>query len=405
MGGIAGGTRPLVSEKTNFPPQTKGQERRSRMPVLKRHKTDYPEVFFIWGTSAKGKPEKVFYIRYYKNGKRIEEKAGRQFKDDMTAARAARTRAKRIEGELSNEERREQERKEKEAKAAMKWTFSELWKKYLEDKPDLKGRKSDSSRFDKYIKPAFGDREPKDLLPLDLDRLRLRTLKGKSPQTVKLTLALLKRLSRFGAKKRLCEPVPFEIELPKVDNLKTEDLDQDQLKALLEAIEASEFKQAGAMMKLALFTGMRQGEMLKLKWNDIDFEKGFIRILNPKGGRTETIPMNDGAREVLKAHPREGVFVFTGRGGAQRKDVHKSTRDIADKAGLPKGFRPLHGLRHTYASMLASSGKVDLYTLQKLLTHKDPRMTQRYAHLRDEAMKRASDVAGEIITEAMIGKG
>jgi integrase len=47
--------------------------------------------------------------------------------------------------------------------------------------------------------------------------------------------------------------------------------------------------------------------------------------------------------------------------------------------------------------MLASSGKVDMYTLQKLLTHKSPIMTQRYAHLRDEALKRASDVAAEII--------
>ena len=50
--------------------------------------------------------------------------------------------------------------------------------------------------------------------------------------------------------------------------------------------------------------------------------------------------------------------------------------------------------------MLASSGKVDMYTLQKLLTHKDPRMTQRYAHLRDEALKRASEVAGNIIKDA-----
>jgi integrase len=355
------------------------------MPILKRHKTKYPGVYFVIGTSAKGKPERIYYIRYRKGGKAIDEKAGRQFKDDMSPARAAALRAKKIEGELSNEERREQARKEKETEAG-RWTFARLWGKYLEDKPDLKGRKSDASRFEKYIRPDFGDREPKDLLPLDVDRLRLRSLKGKSPQTIKLTLALLKRLSRFGGKKRLCDPVPFAIELPKVDNVKTEDLGQDQLKALLQAIEASEFKQAGAMMKLALFTGMRQGEMLKLKWEDVDFEKGFIRIVGPKGGRTETIPLN------------------TGRGGEQRKDVHKSTRDIADKAGLPKTFRPLHGLRHTYASMIASSGRVDLYTLQKLLTHKDPRMTQRYAHLRDEAMKRASDVAGEIITIAMNGK-
>jgi hypothetical protein len=51
--------------------------------------------------------------------------------------------------------------------------------------------------------------------------------------------------------------------------------------------------------------------------------------------------------------------------------------------------------------MLASSGKVDMYTLQKLLTHKSPMMTQRYAHLRDETLRSASELAGEIIGQAM----
>jgi len=51
--------------------------------------------------------------------------------------------------------------------------------------------------------------------------------------------------------------------------------------------------------------------------------------------------------------------------------------------------------------MLASSGKVDLYTLQKLLTHKSPMMTQRYAHLRDEALRNASTLAGQIIEQAI----
>lgn len=70
---------------------------------------------------------------------------------------------------------------------------------------------------------------------------------------------------------------------------------------------------------------------------------------------------------------------------------------------MPKDFRALHGLRHVYASMLASSGQVDLYTLQKLLTHKSAAMTQRYAHLRDEALRRASDLAGKLFNQAMTG--
>jgi len=156
-------------------------------------------------------------------------------------------------------------------------------------------------------------------------------------------------------------------------------------------------------MKMALYTGMRRGEMFKLRWADIDFEKGFIRIVNPKGGTSQSIPLNDGARELLETLKKKGKgqYVFPGRKGGQRQDIHRLTRDIADKAGIPKTFRPLHGLRHVYASMLASSGKVDLYTLQKLLTHKDPRMTQRYAHLRDEALKNASAVAADIVGQAI----
>ena len=81
-------------------------------------------------------------------------------------------------------------------------------------------------------------------------------------------------------------------------------------------------------------------------------------------------------------------------------DIQKRVNHIKQAAGIPADFRALHGLRHTYASMLASSGKVDLYTLQKLLTHKSPVMTQRYAHLRDETLKNASTLAGQIIDAA-----
>jgi integrase len=73
------------------------------------------------------------------------------------------------------------------------------------------------------------------------------------------------------------------------------------------------------------------------------------------------------------------------------------------EAGLPEDFRVYHGLRHTYASMLASSGKVDMYVLQRLMTHKDPKMTQRYAHLRDTALKAGSDVAADIFGGAQNG--
>jgi integrase len=369
------------------------------MPAKKRIKTKYPGVYFISGKSVSGKPEKIYYIRYRKDGKMVEEKAGRQFKDDMTPARASQIRTRRIEGnELSNTERREAERTQKTAESK-RWTIDRLFNEYIKGRPENKSRSIDKGRYTKYIKPYFGKIEPKDILPLDVDRLRIRLLKKRSPQTVKHILNLLTWIINFGVKRNLCDGIPFHIEKPTVYNIKTEDLSERQLENLLEAIENDSNIQIKNLMKLALYSGLRRGELFKLKWKDVDFERGFIFIKDPKGGPDQKIPLNEVARKLLESHPKtETPFVFPGRNGKQRVSAQAGVNRIKKRAGLPKDFRPLHGLRHTYASMLASSGKVDLYTLQKLLTHKDPRMTQRYAHLRDEALKRASELAGSIVT-------
>jgi len=156
------------------------------------------------------------------------------------------------------------------------------------------------------------------------------------------------------------------------------------------------------MMKLAVYTGMWRGELFRLKWKDLDFERGFILLDDPKGGVSQKIPMMKVARELLESHSRtKSPYVFPSQNGGQRKDVRGPIKRIKERANLPKDFRPLHGLRHVYASMLASSGKVDMFTLQKLLTHKSPQMTQRYAHLHDDALKKAANVAEDIITDAM----
>lgn len=176
------------------------------------------------------------------------------------------------------------------------------------------------------------------------------------------------------------------------------------MQALLKAIDEDKHPIAGPMMKLALYTGIRRGEMFHLKWNDIDFQRGFINLINPKGVIDQKIPMNPLARTVLESLDRTSEFVFPGHNDKQRTDTPKQVNEIKKKAGLPKDFRPLHGLRHSYASMLASSGKVDMYVLQKLMTHKSPTMTQRYAHLRDEALRKASDLAGELVNEIMATK-
>jgi integrase len=374
----------------------------AKMPKQKRFKTKYPGTYYIRGVDPRtGKPERIYYIMYRKDGKLIEEKAGRQHMNDMSPARAAKLRADRMSGAKSNKERREAAEAAKLAEEG-RWTMSRLWAAYKEAKPDLKGVKKDESRWVNHIEPVFGDKEPADLVPLDIDRVRVRLLKKYSPQTVKHILSLLRRILRWGAGRGLVEPIHFEIEFPRVDNQTTEDLSPEQLTRLLEAIEADPHPHAGPLMKLALFTGMRKAELLRLEWRHLDFQGGFIFIEDPKGGRSVSIPMNEAAKELLEKHPETSgsPFVFPGRGGRRWVEIRKPVDRIRKAAKLPPKFRPLHGLRHVYASMLASSGQVDMYTLQKLLTHKSPSVTQRYSHLRDEALRKAAELGPQLIDEA-----
>ena len=359
------------------------------MAKQERFKTQYPGVIFYMGRAvADGKPERIYVLRYRRDGKLIEEKAGRQFQDDMTPAKANAIRARRIQGQDdSNAVRREKTQAAKDAEAN-RWTISKLWGEYKVHHPEQPGAhtlRTDNSRVHKYLVPAFGEKEPTEIITLDVDRLRLKLTKaGKSPQTVKHVLALLRRIIRFGTAKGLTaapDPRQQHIAIPRVDNETTEDLNPEELARLLQALEDEPNIQAKHFMLTALYTGMRRGELFKLEWRDVDFERGFINLREPKGGKSQKIPMNSMARQVLESHPHTpgSPFVFPGQGGKQRVTIQVASNRIKARAGLPADFRPLHGLRHLFASTLASSGVVDLHTLQKMLTHKNPRMTQRYA--------------------------
>lgn len=375
---------------------------RDKMPKQKRFKTKYAGVFYIVGTSTQGKSEKIYYIRYRKNKKTLEEKAGRQFKDDMTPARASGLRAGRIEGKkLSNQEKREADQAKEQKKESI-YTIDRLWDEYAKQRTQNLNFKKDENRYKKYVKPHFGGKESIDIYPLDVDRVRLKYLKIYSPQTVKHILALLKRVINFGAKKALCPPLSFSIEMPKVDNIKDDALSGVQLKALLKAIEEDIHPHAGNIMLAALFTGMRRGSIFNLKWSDIDFERGFITLRDPKTGKDDIIPLNDQARAVFENHfQTKNGYVFPGRGGKKRTTAQKAINAIKKAAGLPKETRPLHSLRHTFASLAISSGEIDLYTLQRLTTHKTFAMLQRYAHLADKRVKQGGNAAGNAIEKAM----
>ncbi len=363
------------------------------MPKNNRFKTAYPGVIYIYEKNPQGRREKSFYIRYHLNGKQIEEKVGRQYQNAMTPAKAARIRAQKIDGQLTpNTERREKQRSAP--------TIDQLFEQWKIGKAHLKSLSTVEYTYSKHLKEPFGSLRPEQIQSIDIERFKSNLLKSRSPRTVENILDILQGIINYCAEHKLCQALSFKIRAPKFDNKKTEFLTDDQLDALLMVLWNDDNKEAAAVMELALYTGMRKMEILGLKWDDIDYEKSFIYIRDPKGGVSEHIPMNDSARRIFKNldDDQGSPYLFPARDGGMREkgSFRRPLRRFREAAGIPESFRPMHGLRHTYATILASSGKVDIYTLQRLLTHKDGRNTQRYAHLIDERLKDASNVIDDI---------
>ena len=363
------------------------------MPKQSRNSTKHSGVFFVELDSG----DQTFFIRYKKDRKLIEERAGRK-SQGWTAAKANRLRTERLAGKSeSNVEKRAREKVRKES-VKNRWTFQKIFDEYLASRPDLKGRANDVRRFKSYLGKSFANKTPEEVTHFDINKLKQGLHKKKlKPATIRHALEILNRTANFAAKRGLCAGISFVVEMPRVNNIKTEDLTPEELSRLIKVLDEEQDIQAANLLRLALFTGMRRGELFKLKWKDINFNIKIILIRDPKSGLDETIPLNEIALSVLDKHPKtESEFVFPGLGGNQRKTTPRSLRRIIKKAGL-NNFRPLQGLRHAYASTLASSGKVDIYAIQKLLTHKSPVTTQRYAHLSNEALMEASNVISEII--------
>ena len=380
------------------------------MSISKRGRTKYPGVTFRWKERLDGSgEERVYYCRYRRGGrgsKEIEEPVGRE-SEGMTAAKANKIRAMRAAGvEQSNTERRA------EAEAAKlsgngPLTFARLWWAYQEVNDGKSSIVADASRYHNHIESRIAAKVISELTTPDIDSLRASMArKGLAPQTVKHVLALVRRVIRFGVMRGLCPmPTNLHFDMPKLDNERTESLTDAQLVSYLNTLDEEPDQNAAGLLRLALVTGMRKGALLALRWTDCDFERGIITLQgeSAKSGKTSQIPMTAAARGILEGIERTASpFVFPGRSGGQRQDFRRMARRVRDKAGLPADFRPLHGLRHAYASMLISSGEVDLFVLQKLLTHGSPAMTQRYSHLRDEALRKAANVINDCLDK--VGK-
>ncbi|SRR5579883_173988 len=175
-------------------------------------------------------------------------------------------------------------------------------------------------------------------------------------------------------------------------------LEQGQISALITCCSP----RVRPIIQVALLTGLRRGDILRLTWHRIDFEQGLICITQGKTQVPLILPMSEALAEVLRNIPRDPdcPYVFQERGrmlepdGWLRTDFKKATR----AAGVD-GTR-FHDLRHTAATQLRRLGR-DLQVVQQLLGHKSIRMTMRYSHVHPTELRQAVNSLGRKIMPSL----
>ncbi|HEX2269692.1 MAG TPA: site-specific integrase, partial [Pyrinomonadaceae bacterium] len=152
------------------------------------------------------------------------------------------------------------------------------------------------------------------------------------------------------------------------------------------------------LVALALGTGMRRGELLNLSWQNVDFLRGVIHVVNTKTARDRIIPMSQSVREVLieQRQTQEGDLVFASRRIAKRRmdeglvDVKKGFVAACIDAGIADFH--FHDLRHTFATRLGDAG-CNVTTIARLLGHSNIQMSMRYTHASDDTLRSAVEYA------------
>ncbi len=234
----------------------------------------------------------------------------------------------------------------------------------------------DKSRVDRWIK-ELGDRDINKITPRHIERVLASMLdEGYAPGTVLRSFTVLRALlndaKRLGL---LLENPASRVKPPTVNNVLIRYLTEEQEVTLIESLP----EKYRSIVMVALNTGCRQGELLKLRWQDIDWHIGVATIHETKAGDSRRVPLNSTVQNVLVTlkeqvfpTPTDRVFPLDGR----------YLRRAFERAVLNSGLAPFrfHDLRHTFASRLAMKGANDR-TLMALGGWKSPRMLSRYAHL------------------------
>lgn len=290
-----------------------------------------------------------------------------------------------------------------EARGAV--TVAEFAETYMErhSKPHKRTWREDRRRIDSYIKPAIGTVPLHEVTTGELSALHAeigKSAKVEANRVLELFRAIFNKAITWGA-------VPKATPNPASDFDKFAEQSRDrwvrpsEMPALVKAVEAEENVYIRAAIWLLLLTGCRRSEILRAKWQDVDWDRRELRIPETKAGPARTVPLSEPALSVLEEIPRQrnNAWIICGaHKGKRLKGFAKAWRRIRKAADLEDVT--IHDLRRTVGSWMATAG-VSLHIVGDVLGHQDHTATRIYARLAEEAPRKAlATYAEELLTVA-----
>jgi integrase len=363
---------------------------------LKWFKTRYQGVYYRLSqgerVNAQGKPDRAFFIRYKKEGKRTMEKVG-WAGEGYSAELARELRANRIKSIRHGEELPREKAKIPR--------FADMWKAYYEWAKENKARagRDDSYLYKNHLKRLLANKRLNEITAFDLERLKSNLSKKElSPGSIKHVLVLVRQIiNKATAWGKYQGPNPVRlVKLPSLNNRRERFLTHEEAGKLLAEVNKTS-EAVHDMALISLHCGLRFGEIAKLKGQDLDFQNGILNIADPKNKISRKAYMPPEVKTVLQQRVPESpeALVFPDkRHGGVMSQVSKTFREAADRLFNKQSTEPkqrvcFHTLRHSFGSWLAMEG-VSLITIKELMGHKSLAMTERYAHLLPDTKKQAA---------------
>jgi integrase len=280
-------------------------------------------------------------------------------------------------------------------------TFNELAALYVENFGTQRAFMTSKRYLLNVVQDHFGGRSLSEITYLDLETYRNKRkatptigCKPRTDASVNREMALVSHMLAKTVEWGLLENSPFKKGkrlMLKENNHRLRFLTEVEIDTLLKGCTPH----LKPIVETGLHTGMRRGELLSLKWEQI--RNGFIYLTETKSGKARQIPINDRLAEIFRevrcGNQLKSPYVFCAPEGKRFYEVKHSFTSACKRAGI-EDFR-FHDLRHTFASRLVMKG-ASLKAVQELLGHADMKMTMRYAHLSQEHLRDSVNLLNDL---------